>query len=56
MNREVFPIDWSKVHNPTIEEFRQAMTDIEGMGPISKVGTGASDEDLTSEALYGDHP
>jgi antitoxin component of RelBE/YafQ-DinJ toxin-antitoxin module len=49
------PVDWSSHPQPTLDEFRQAMKEIEAMGPMSASGVSIPDEELTSDALYRDH-
>jgi hypothetical protein len=51
----VLQIDPSKYQNPTKEAFRQAMIEIEAMGPMSPTGRSIPDEELTSDALYRDY-
>ncbi|MDR3708546.1 MAG: hypothetical protein P4L33_09605 [Capsulimonadaceae bacterium] len=46
------PIDWSKYPEPTLEQFRNALKDIEAAAPL---GPSIPDEALTSDALYADH-
>ncbi len=48
-------VEAAMTNPPTMEQFYAAMARIKARGPLSHYGLHASDEDLTSEAMYADH-